>query len=262
MPSPQFQAYIGIDYSGAQTPDDSLKGIRVYVAQKDTRPVEVPPPPSPRRYWTRRELATWLTDQILDGPPTLVGIDHGFSFPLPYFTKYGISPVWDVFLDDFQKHWPTDHEHMYVDFVRDGTHGNGAARAGDPTWLRLTERWTTSAKSVFLFDVQGAVAKSTHAGLPWLRHVRRKVEDQCHFWPFDGWDVPTGKSCVVEVYPSMFSKRYPREEREPHQQDAYAVARWLRRVDEDGSLLGFLEPSLNTEERRVAEIEGWILGVM
>jgi len=40
------------------------------------------------------------------------------------------------------------------------------------------------------------------------------------------------------------------------------VARWLRRVDEDGSLHSFFEPSLNTEERRVAELEGWILGVM
>ena len=53
---------------------------------------------------------------------------------------------------------------------------------------------------------------------------------------------------------------YPREDRESHQQDAYAVARWLRRVDEDGSLHSFFEPSLNTEERRVAELEGWILG--
>jgi hypothetical protein len=27
------------------------------------------------------------------------------------------------------------------------------------------------AKRVFLFDVQGAVAKSTHAGLPWLHEL-------------------------------------------------------------------------------------------
>ena len=28
------------------------------------------------------------------------------------------------------------------------------------------------AKSVFHFDVQGSVAKSTHAGLPWIKALR------------------------------------------------------------------------------------------
>ena len=51
----------------------------------------------------------------------------------------------------------------YVDFIRD----DFCRRVGDASWFRLTERWTAGAKSVFRFDVQGAVAKSTHAGLPW-----------------------------------------------------------------------------------------------
>jgi hypothetical protein len=59
-----------------------------------------------------------------------------------------------------------------VDFVREGVRGKGSKRAGDPRWLRLTESWTPSAKSVFLFDVQGSVAKSTHAGLQRLRFLR------------------------------------------------------------------------------------------
>ena len=42
-----FARYIGIDYSGAQTPTASLKGLRVYLAEGDAPPVEVPPPPSP-----------------------------------------------------------------------------------------------------------------------------------------------------------------------------------------------------------------------
>jgi hypothetical protein len=33
-------------------------------------------------------------------------------------------------------HWPTD-EDIYVDFVRDGGSGNGAARSDDPRWRRL-----------------------------------------------------------------------------------------------------------------------------
>jgi hypothetical protein len=29
----QFERYIGVDYSGAETPDSSCKGLRVYVAE-------------------------------------------------------------------------------------------------------------------------------------------------------------------------------------------------------------------------------------
>ena len=73
-----------------------------------------------------------------------------------------------------------------MDFVRDGAVGNGAARAGNPRWRRLTEERTGSANSVFHFDVPGSVAKSTHAGIPWLRYVRRELGEPGRFWPFDG----------------------------------------------------------------------------
>ena len=56
----QFARYIGVDYSGAETADSSCKGIRVYVAEGTVNPVQVQPPPSPSRYWTRRGLAEWL----------------------------------------------------------------------------------------------------------------------------------------------------------------------------------------------------------
>jgi len=39
------------------------------------------------------------------------------------------------------------------------------------------------------------------------------------------------------------------------------VATWLHGADRDGSLAGFLKPSLTSAEREVAEIEGWILGI-
>ena len=43
---PAFVRYIGIDYSGAETPTASLKGLRVYMANGAVPPAEVPPPPS------------------------------------------------------------------------------------------------------------------------------------------------------------------------------------------------------------------------
>jgi hypothetical protein len=56
----QFNCYIGIDYSGAESPDSSCKGLRVYVAEGSGEPIQVQPPPSPRRYWTRSSLVQVL----------------------------------------------------------------------------------------------------------------------------------------------------------------------------------------------------------
>jgi hypothetical protein len=49
-----FCKYI-IDYSGAQTPTASLKGLRIHMAEGEA-------PPSPRKYWTRRGIAEWLVE--------------------------------------------------------------------------------------------------------------------------------------------------------------------------------------------------------
>jgi hypothetical protein len=85
-----FARYFGIDYSGAETPTASLKGLRAYMAEGDVPPTEVPPSPSPRKYWTRRGVAEWLVERLSEDAGTLVAIDHGLSFPLRYFR--GASP--------------------------------------------------------------------------------------------------------------------------------------------------------------------------
>ena len=241
---------------------ESVSGLRVYLASGEAPATEVLPPAGPRKYWTRRGIAEWLVACLRGEQPTLVGIDHGFSFPLRYFDVYGLAHDWAAFLDDFQRHWPTDREHMYVDFVRDGRHGNGAARRGDAHWKRVTEERAGSAKSVFHFDVPGSVAKSTHAGLPWLRYLREQMGERVFFWPFDGWDVPPARSAVVEVYPSLWRKAFPRGGRSDDQHDAYSAAEWMRCADRDGTLGAFLRPRLAPEDLAKARIEGWILGVV
>jgi hypothetical protein len=256
---PSFSRYLGIDYSGAKTPTSSLPGLRVYATDRRSPPAEVLPPPSPRKYWTRRGVAEWLAERLAEDEPTLVGIDHGFSFPLKYFERHRLPHDWQAFLEDFQRHWPTDDD-IYVDFVRDGIRGAGAARSGNRRWRRLTELRAGSAKSVFHFDVQGSVAKSTHSGLPWLLYLRRRLEARVHFWPFDGWSIPAGRSAIAEVYPRLWSASFAREARSPDQHDAFAVAAWLRDADLGGGLASYLEPPPVPADRRLAEIEGWILG--
>jgi hypothetical protein len=105
------------------------------------------------------------------------------------------------------------------------------------------------------------VAKSTHAGIPWLRFVRQRLGSRIHFWPFDGWEIPAGRSVIAEVYPALWNRGFAREGRTGDQHDAYCIAAWLSRADRDGSLAAFLKPNLTPPECSVAQVEGWILGV-
>jgi hypothetical protein len=257
---PAFERYIGIDYSGAETPTSSLKGLQVFVADRTDSPEPVSPPPGLKKYWTRRAIAEWLVVELSKGRPTIVGIDHGFSFPLAYFKKFGVPHDWSAFLDDFVRHWPTDGDHMYVDFVRDGKRGAATARAGSRKWRRVTEIRSGSAKSVFHFDVQGSVAKSTHSGIPWLRYLRQHVHPAPHFWPVDGWNVTAGQSAIVEVYPRLWSHVRAPSGLTSHQEDAFRVAEWLRVADQEGELAAAMVAPEDPDVRAAGDVEGWILG--
>ena len=257
-----FDLHIGIDYSGRETPTSRTAALQVYAAFGDEDPRRIRSPSATSKTfknWCRQEIAAWLIEQARKKITYIVGIDHGFSFPLSYFERYDITS-WNEFLSDFCKHWPTADPHMYVDFIRDQAEGP-PARTGSNNEFRLTENWTSSAKSVFQFDVQGQVAKSTHAGLPWLLRMREEVGDHLHFWPFDGWKIPADRSVIAEVYPSIFRSRYPKDNRTGDQQDAYSTARWLTEMDQQGFLSRYFAPALTEEQRAQCDLEGWILGI-
>ena len=258
-----FERTIGIDYSGAATPTTRSRKLAIYCADGNAPPQEVLSQQDTLGRWTRGEIAEWLVNQLMEeNRPTLVGIDHAFSFPIRYFQEYhelhGRS--WDDFLDDFREHWPTYEDDAYVSAIRDDP---DQARFGDPGWFRLTEQLTGAAQSVFQFGVPGSVAHSTHAGLPWLQYIRRNLGARVHFWPFDGWDIPEGKSVVAEVYPSLWSRRFRKPmDRTGDQHDAYSVAGWLSYTDQRGQLPEYFNPVLSQEECDIVDVEGWILGVL
>ena len=265
MKESAFKRIIGIDYSGADTPVKRLDGLAVYRVDGDAPPHRVlPPKKGTVSRWNREELAEWLVQQLREKDrPTLVGIDHAFSFPIRYFQEHKLTEgKWGDFLADFQKYWPTHLNHALVRKVRTGS---GKDRYGDPKWRRLTDEVSGGAKSVFQFGVQGEVATSTHAGLPWLRHIReelRNSEPKVHFWPFDGWTIDEGKSVVAEVYPALWKGRFDPPSESNHEHDACSVAGWLSYADQNGWLGQYFKPELSPEERNRAKTEGWILGVL
>jgi len=83
----------------------------------------------------------------------------------------------------------------------------------------------------------------------------------CRLWPFDGFDVPEGKSVIAEVYPALYKRRFPEDDRSSDEHDAWSIAAWLQEADRRGTLDRYFQPPLTLPERKQAELEGWILGV-
>ena len=260
----QFERTIGIDYSGGQTADTRLKPLQVYETWGDSEPSKVWPPEETGYNWTRRRVAKWLKAELKTSAPTIVGIDHAFSFPKVYFETYRLPFCWGSFLNDFRKYWPTHKGNVTPYHLNKNGDDMAVRRRGGTKWYRRTEMHNT-AKSVFHFNVPGQVALSTHAGLPFLRKLRKALP-KVHFWPFDGWKIPRGKSCLVEAYPRLYLEKYPRDRSDASQftkdeWDAYATAKWIQNADREGDLKNLLNPDLPDSVREAAHYEGWILGV-
>lgn len=252
----QFKAYIGIDYSGASKPVKRLPGLQLFKASQNLEPQLIRTSAGQGWNWSRKEIAYWCLETLKNETPIIIGIDHVFSFPSTYMHRYQISS-WNHFLDDFHRHWPTDQDHVTVESCREGN-----KRSGSPHEFRLTEDWTSGAKSFFRFNLQGTVAYSSHAGTPWLRFLRRHTDlkAKIHFWPFDGLEIPSGKSVIAEVYSALFKRRF-RSGFEKDAHDAYSIAKWLQAMDIRGVLDVYFKPPLTTGEKKKANLEGWILGV-
>ena len=238
--------------------------MRVYVAVGDQRPQEFCPEGTRSKYWSRKGIAEWLVRELGDeSTPTLVGIDHAFSFPVCYFKKYYLRQKWNGFLADFQQHWPSAQDDKKVcDILSDMRDCKRQRRLGELKWRRKTDEYARGAKSVFQFKGQGQVGHSTHAGLPWLWCIRKELGASVHFWPFDGWIIPPNKSAIAEVYPALWKQRFSNAGMNEHQHDAYSAAGWLSYADQNGCLAKYLSPTQSQKERELAKFEGWILGVL
>lgn len=256
----KFANYLGIDYSGAQTPDKGLVGIRVYLSREGhpTEEIRSPIPAGRSAHWSRDKVRRWLVDFLRSNPSTLVGIDHGLSVPDCYFKGRSLN-TWRDFLLDLDARWPelatqsVDKSLRHSPLIADYERAN---------LLRLCETWIPGPTSVFRTVGQGSVGKSTLSGLAQLRQLLRDSDSSIQVWPFDGWSPDQTHPVIAEVYPSLWRRRFTHtNEGDIHQRDALAVAQWLKRQAEDQQLDHWFEPALTPEEKDRANREGWILGV-
>ncbi|MFC5652974.1 hypothetical protein ACFPYJ_28485 [Paenibacillus solisilvae] len=261
-----FERYIGIDYSGKGLPRQKHTAIQIF----ESTAAEEPCRAWGRSSWSREGVHLYLAESLeaqragRQGA-MIVGMDHGLSFPLSYFQDAARGkPVlrsYDEFLTHFDQHWGGVKE-LPVSAIQSPT-----LPYRNPTELRLTEKFTSSAKSVLnLNPTLISVAFSTHAGIPWLCELRRSFGDVLHVWPYDGLIPADNKSVIAEVYPSLLYSRYtyPEELVKRDEKDAYAVSQWLREQDAGGTLCHYMSLLTLTSQQRdeIVPLEGWILGVL
>ena len=243
---PVFARYIGIDYSGAQTPTASLKGPARLSGRSSIA--------------ARRGAAAAVAAKILDAAwrrrvasraarrrePTLVGIDHGFSFPLRYFEAHGLEPDWPAFLDDFQRHWPTDEETPMSILCATAS---ATARRDGQCPLAAVDRGTAAARN--RSSISTCRDRWRSPPMPGFRGCASSANGWASAFISGRSTVGTfrGRSAIAEVYPALWSRGFARADRTGDQHDAYTIAAWLSRADRDGSLAAFLKPALTPSER-------------
>ena len=247
-----FQRFIGIDYSGAESPLLARKNIVVYHASVDDKGRA-----KGRAGWSRKTVFEYLTS-ALDGDSALIGIDHGFSWPVEALEHWKLES-WPDLLEHIEKCYSS----LRNSPIKAQVDVKGAFFSKYSKHLRTTELRTTDAKPVFGFRPHG-VSWSTLAGLPWLSLLRRDHADRIHFWPFDGWQPAPGRHCVVEIYPTLFRRLYASQTAgmTGDERDAFCTAQWMRDMHERNLLSHYFNPPRTDTESKIGLREGWILGVM
>lgn len=66
-----FENYIGIDYSGADTPVNRNNRLQVFMANVDGEPVKVKTDTGSNWNWNRKEIVHWCLDQLQNNEPII-----------------------------------------------------------------------------------------------------------------------------------------------------------------------------------------------
>jgi hypothetical protein len=287
-PSPRFQHFVAIDWSGAVGPRQPGIAVALCGAGNDA-PVLV----RPGHVWSRGDVLEWL---LRDLPAhTLVGLDLSTSFASADYGAF--FPGWDESPADARALWAlvericagdpdlsassfVDHPQASRHFRR---HGNRTGDLFPPGRgrLRVTEgaQREQGLSPYSNFNLVGAaqVGKSSLTGMRMLHRLDGKLP----LWPVD--PLPETGSVVVEIYTTVAARaagvakgrsklrdaaaldaalavlgsapHTPLPRYTDHATDALLAAAWLRTVADD--------PALWHPEglEAVHRTEGWTFGI-
>jgi hypothetical protein len=226
---PEFQQFIGIDWSGAK--NTPLRGLQVAVIGRDDHAPALTRP-SAGSSWTRGAVLDHVIAQARDHGPVLAGFDFSFSFPWcdheTYFPEYGAAPpdrvsLWS-FIDDIAAGEPDFYAATAIGPASPvaayfNAPGNRGTRFNNRR-LRVTEQrcadMGTTPSCTFNGVGPGSVGTGSAAGMRLLHHLVRAPGLRTAVWPFD--TVSDADLVAVEIFPRLYAKAAgvnPRDWKQP-----------------------------------------------
>ena len=282
-----FNAYVIVDWSGAESKATGKNSIWIGVLKRDVRfrfAFESHNPP------TRREavalIASILDDRAKHRERTLIGFDFAFGYPRGFaaalklpgeqpweavwsFLEKEVSDKADNMNNRFQvgaklnrlltgeafPFWGCTPKYAQTTIQPTKSRSHGA---GDLPEFRHTEL-TASAKgasSVWKLGYTGSVGGQTLVGIPAVQRLKTARGDRLKVWPFEtGWkalneqDLAGVEVVMAEVYPSLIKpEEVVGEIRDLTQ--VRALAEYFAKLDEQSKLGAIFAPGQRHRSHR------------
>jgi hypothetical protein len=262
-----FQRFVGIDWSGAGTASSNTPGLAV--AEYSVEGTAAIKWHTKRR--SREELITWLQDALHpDLPPTIVGMDFSFGFPVGTMQRIFRASSWVEMtrvLSDLNVSHGTARAVAEAINARPEFFGHGPFRTNETRnafrfnldsgipYYRTVENYVPQAISGWYLGSGATVGYSMITGIAALGQlIDARKSRLCDFavWPFE--ELVPGKHLLAEVYPAIWAKPVPNIENE-HERDAIRIANGLAEMEIRALKLPRFASDVATRE------EGWILGI-
>lgn len=205
-----FDAYIGIDWSGAKQPLYTDAIALAIAEQGQTTPQLV------QEKWSRTSVAEWLIEQAEGQKRLLVGIDCNFGYSeitgvVQFGKDYTASDLWNA-VEDANKDEPN---YFAGGYWTDEVHGKHFWISGKmPPAFAMPRRATETAcgedglgwpESPFKLIGAKQVGKGGLAGMRLIRDLKEKLGAKVALWPFEH-DTDKAILVITEIYPRLFLK--------------------------------------------------------
>jgi len=211
----EFDAYIGIDWSGAKGP--RLPGLQIALARPGHGAPNLVPPPE-GRWWTRPMVFDWLSEQVR-AKRVLAGFDFAFAYAFAdegaYFPGAGpqpksVGPLWAL-VERVCADAPELYGAPFYTRTELPYHRHFLSPYGKGDLYRMRQRLTevacadvTSPHPVMKCIGAANVGTGSLAGMRFLHHMTAAERDRIAVWPFE---EIRGRSVLVEIFPRLYFKR-------------------------------------------------------
>lgn len=195
-----FEAYVGIDWSGARAP--GYAGIAIAECRAGRAAPRLIAPPG--RRWTRSAVHDWLAARLVRGERLLVGLDFAFALPGPFTPPPTLWADIDAHCAAYEDYWGGAYAEASVHFWHRGLRPADWIEHQRPAELACIAAKLGRPQTPLKLIGARQVGKGALAGMRVLHALRSAHAARVAVWPFDAACDAPGVSVLVEMYPRLF----------------------------------------------------------